>query len=685
MAKNDLVLLDGILDEYLSKGLPSNKTDEVFEYFATEQILKDYAFTKEQILSGSVDGRNDGGIDEFFVLVNGHLAERIPEDYWPKSNAELEVYIITCKHDASFKQAPITTMIPSLMELFDFTIPSANLTASYNEHLLRKRDLLISTYRRLATALVKFNMNIVYSCRGDEIIESNIQTKANQAETICQEFFSDCTATFSFWGNSKLLAKYREQPNNTLELKYEHCINQDGQYIVLAKLRDYCKFISDSKGNLNRHLFDSNVRDYLGLNPVNIDILKSLKEAEGPNFWWMNNGITIIGTHAHIVGSGIPIQNVQIVNGLQTSESIFSYFKEGGGETEQRSLLVKILITNDTNTRNAIIYATNNQTNVNVTALRATDKIQQDIEDALKLHGIYYNRRTNHYKNQGMPEGAIIDPLALAAGYVCLMYKNPYKATSIKQRFMRDDLKYEQVFSPTTDLNVWYPIAFLLKKTDLLLEELKPNVGPKSARFLKNYRHIVMFITVSRLMGTFAFGEKQLIAFDLDTYTREELQATIADLNEVNPNCFNATKKLSAAFYTASFRHVADKYNIKAIQAIEAKNREMWSGEIMLSSYALTEKIIEKVFTALPKQPWPAKIHKQVAENLKLREMVVSNAISYLIYIGRLCDQVYGYVFDSDGNIVAEGEHFGHSEEDARKKLEDQKSTREQKFGVNSF
>lgn len=446
MAKNDLILLDGILDEYLAKGFPSNKADEVFEYLATEQILKDYAFTKEQLLSGSVDGRNDGGIDEFFVLVNGHLAERIPEDYWPKSNAELEVYIITCKHDDSFKQAPITTMIPSLMELLDFTIPSTNLKVSYNEPLLRKRELLISTYRRLATALVSFSINIVYACRGDEVIETNIQTKADQAETICQEFFSDCAATFAFWGNHKLLAKYREQPNSTLELKYEHCINQDGQYVVLTKLSDYFKFITDANGNLNRHLFDSNVRDYLGLNPVNVDILTSLKEDEGPNFWWMNNGITIIGTHAHIVGSSIPIQNVQIVNGLQTSESLFNYFKEGGDDAGQRSVLLKILITNDTNTRNAIIYATNNQTNVNVTALRATDKIQQDIEDALKLHEIYYNRRTNYYKNRGVPESAIIDPLTLAAGYICLVYKSPYKATSLKQRFMRNDRKYERVF-----------------------------------------------------------------------------------------------------------------------------------------------------------------------------------------------------------------------------------------------
>ena len=108
MAKNDLVLLDSIIDEYIQNKRPSENCGEVFEFFATEQILKNYAFSEQQILSGSVDGRNDGGIDEFFVLVNGHLAEGIPEEFWPKSNSELEVYIITCKHDDSFSTINFT-------------------------------------------------------------------------------------------------------------------------------------------------------------------------------------------------------------------------------------------------------------------------------------------------------------------------------------------------------------------------------------------------------------------------------------------------------------------------------------------------------------------------------------------------------------------------------------------------
>ena len=66
--------------------------------------------------------------------------------------------------------------------------------------------------------------------------------------------------------------------------------------MVLAKLIDYYDFIIDSDENLNRRIFDSNVRDYLGLNPVNADIMKSLADSDNPEFWWFNNGITIIVT-----------------------------------------------------------------------------------------------------------------------------------------------------------------------------------------------------------------------------------------------------------------------------------------------------------------------------------------------------------------------------------------------------
>lgn len=680
MARNDLFLLDGILDRYITEGIPSQKPDEVFEYFATEQILKDYAFSSDQLLSGSVDGRNDGGIDEFFVLVNGHLAENIPPHFWPKSNAELEVYLITCKHDSSFKQAPINTMIPSLIDLMDFSIPSANLTTSYNELVLKKRDLFISTYRRLASCLEKFDIHIVYACRGDEVIEENIQSKADQAVSICQEPFRDCTAIFSFWGCEKLLTRYREQPKHTLELKYEQCINQDGQYVVLSTLSDYCNFISDSKGNLNKHLFDSNVRDYLGLNPVNTDILTSLKTKDGPNFWWLNNGITIIGSQAHIVGNLIYIENVQIVNGLQTSETIFNYFTQAQPVQDQRSVLIKILISNNPETNTSIIYATNNQTNVNVPALRATDKIQHDIEEVLKAHGFYYERRTNYYKNLGIPEKLIVSPLSLASGYVSLIYKNPYRAASLKQKFMRDNKKYEKIFSEKSDLRVWVSIATLIKGIDDLLIQLRPqlNIGKNTVRFLKNYRQIILFITLSRLMGTFAFTEKDLIEFNTDLLTEDEVKKTLSDLQEIDDKCFS--NKISRSFYATCCIYTSKKYGVIALQAIRKKNLELWSGAMFLSSYNLSEELVENVFHELPPQPWPTNIHQQIAKKLGVTGIIVSNAISYLIYTERVNAQVYGYVFDPEGKIVSESDHYDHTEAEARAKLKEQLSFYERKF-----
>ncbi len=680
MAKNDLILLDGILEGYISRQLPSVDPGEVFEFFSVEQILKDFAFNQNQILSGNVDGHNDGGIDQFFIMVNGHLAEEIPDNFWPKTNAELEVYIITCKHDDSFKQAPITTMIPSLIQLLDFGIPSKDIEDSYNDKLIKKRNLLISTYKRLASALVKFDVHIVYACRGDEIIEPNIQAKADQAKTICQDSFSECTSSFEFWGNKKLLEKYRVRAKRTFDLNYEQCLNQNGQYVLLTKINDYYNFITDEAGKLNKKLFDANVRDFLGLNPVNLDILTSLSNLAGPNFWWLNNGITIIGSKAVIVGNSITIEDVKIVNGLQTSESIYNYLSEHKDNVDNRSLLVKIIITDDIDTCKSIIYATNNQTNVNVTALRATDEIQCNIEDILKANGIYYERRTNYYQNQGISEDLIITPLSLAAGYMCLIYKNPNGAASLKQKFMRNNEKYERIFSPKVNLNLWVSIARLIKLNDKYLNELKPYVGKNTVRFLKTYRHVVLFLTMSRLLKSFAFQQDAIIRFDTNLYSKYEVQTTINDLLEIDDECFNKIHKLSSSFFIQACDHVAKKYSIKDVKAIAAIRNRLWPKSTNLKSNKLSETIVDSVFEKLPPQPWPPKIHLQVANELGLQEITVSNAIAYLIFTGKLNYQIYGYVFDAEEKLVAEGEHFGHSELEARAKMEKQRRMYESKF-----
>lgn len=56
-------------------------------------------------------------------------------------------------------------------------------------------------------------------------------------------------------------------------------------------------------------------------------------------------------------------------------------------------------------------------------SLRATDKIQEDIEDILRKEDLYYERRVNYYSNQGIPISQIYSPLYLAKGYMVLSRK----------------------------------------------------------------------------------------------------------------------------------------------------------------------------------------------------------------------------------------------------------------------
>jgi AIPR protein len=164
------------------------------------------------------------------------------------------------------------------------------------------------------------------------------------------------------------------------------CIaRESGSYVALTRLDDYYRFVTDENGNLRRYLFESNVRDYLGENRVNEDIGTSLKEAEGPEFWWLNNGITLLVTAAIAVGKVLQLHDVQIVNGLQTTETIFRHFSSGNIASAERGLLVKVVVSSDPVVRDQIIRATNNQSSVEAASLHATDKLQRDIEEVLSL------------------------------------------------------------------------------------------------------------------------------------------------------------------------------------------------------------------------------------------------------------------------------------------------------------
>lgn len=656
MAKNDKILIDGIVDERVELKIPSDKRDEVFEYFVFEQLLKDYDLSNDELAFGNVDGKGDGGIDGFFVFVNGHLLTDIEKFIWPKSGTTLEVWIITCKHHDTFKQAPLDNLVASAIELFDFSIESSNLKGEYSDELKNVREIFKTAYKKTSPKLTSYKIMFCYASRGNTSeVGDSIVSRANQLKQIASESFANCVSDFVFIGSSELVDLNRKQPNFTLELPFSDYLSSGETYIVLAQLKDYFNFITDNQ-KLRRYLFDSNVRDFMGMNRVNEDIRNTLLNNSSPDFWWLNNGVTILATKAQIVGKSIQIQDIQIVNGLQTSESIFRYFSNGGVDANSRSVLIKVIVTNSPENRDEIIRATNNQTIVELSALHATDKIQRDIEEALKLNDFYYERRTNYYKNQGITPDKIVTPLYIASGFVSLILKSPEQASNLKSKFMRNEESYNKVFSNKTDLKIWHKIAAILKQTDKFLETKRPSANSSSENFLKFRRQFLSFLTISKITGSFNFNTSDIINFDLSKLTIQEFESSWKLLKENLPTQFAKSKIKRGTFLsiceTLSKENSVTGYDrlqsTLSKPSIEYKRPQFEQKKISVSA-----DFIEQVNLLLPQQPWKPGTHREVASKLNCSDAEIYAATTELIIQGRRLKQKDGILYNLQGDVVA--------------------------------
>jgi hypothetical protein len=653
MAKNDVVLLDAILEERKSAEFPSNDPGEVFEYFAFEQILKDYDLSPDELTVGWTDGRDDGGIDGLYIFVNGNPLIDPEAFVWPRSNASIEVWLLTCRRHATFQQAVVDTLLATVPELFDLSLDTRFLAGRYAEAVVNQRQLFHLAYRRLSITRAAVAINVVYASRGDT--SSVGDSVARRAESIVGTFnnlFSSSSVKFRFIGAAELVEAHRRVKRFSLDLPFvEHLATGHDSYVLLVRLADYCRFVTDENGSLRRYLFDSNVRDYLGSNRVNLDIAASLVDANAPDFWWLNNGVTILATNATVPGKTIQLQDIQIVNGLQTTETIFRHFQHRPVTSSDRTVLVKIIVSTDPLVRDRIIRATNNQSSVEVAALHATDKIQRDIEAMLERHEWFYERRKNYFRNIGKPEGRIITPLYLASAVVAIVMKNAPLASNLRSRFMRNATSYEKVFSELFPADLWPALVGIYKQVDRALIGNSASRRMSSERFMRTWRGLIAFIAVARLSGTFLYNQDQIIGLDPNRLTQElveDIWRAIVDSGKEGARLKRPTHELVLACYA----ECAERFHIEGPQyfrPLDFANDERQKP----THIDLTDELVNRVHELLPRQPWKMGAHREVAMQLEVLPEQVSAAIQRLISDGRRYEQRHGVVYGPNGEVVA--------------------------------
>lgn len=526
MNPNDKIILDQILEQQRQERAPTASKSDFFEMFVAEQALKDHDLAYEELEAGLTGSGGDGGIDGIYVLVNGEMAQEDIDLTLLKKNVLIEVVIIQAKLAESFKEGTIEKMTATSEDIFDLGKDLEPLKSAYNDGLRSAAEIFHMVYKGLAAKFPTLRFRFIYASTGSEV-HPNVSRKAKLLGEKIQGFFSNAEYEFKFFGASDLLALARRQPPTSYELALsETPISSAGEvgYICLVRIRDYDKFIRDEAGQLRRSLFEANVRDYQGSTAVNEEIAQSLRVKGGEDFWWLNNGITIVAGKATQSGKALTLEDPQIVNGLQTSTVIFRYFSEANTEGDERNVLVRVIVPTKAESRDRVIKATNSQTNIPPASLRATDKIHRDIEEYLRNFGLYYDRRKNFHKNEGRPLEKIVGIPLMAQAVMAVLLQRPDDARARPSSLLKKDADYELVFSTELPINIYWICAYIVKRIDSLLR----TETDLDARERNNIRFYIAMRVAALASGKSSPSATDLAAIDVGNITDDDIRGSIA-------------------------------------------------------------------------------------------------------------------------------------------------------------
>ena len=527
MASNDQEILMSVLAQRRGQVAPNVSDQDYFEIFCAEQILKSFALTYEELLAGVVNGEHDGGVDSAYCFVNGEVVHEDFDCTFLKRDVRIELHIIQSKTSAGFSESSINSLISSTRHLLKLDEDYDALT-QYNLLVKAVFDNFRQAYRALASTFPNLTIHYHYASRvADLHIHDNLDRKAEELVGVAQGLFPDASVEFNFLGARRLLELARRRPRTTHDLRVVKNLSDVNGYIVLSRLDEYTRFLRDTTGGFRAELFESNVRDFQGNTEVNAEINNTLRNEREIDFWWMNNGVTILASRATLTGDTLTIENPQVVNGLQTSTQIEKHCL--AGSEDDRKVMVKIVSSENEETRDKIIKATNRQNPIQSATLRATDKIQRDIEAALKSVGLFYDRRKNYYKNQDKPLDKIVSIPLMAQALMSVMLGRPDAARARPSSLIKKEEDYRSVFSEDLPIRVYTTTAELIRRIDSVLKtkgELRP-------RDRTNIRFYVLYWVTAMLVKRTSPKPKQIAEIEVKTLEDEVVERAVDDVRSL--------------------------------------------------------------------------------------------------------------------------------------------------------
>lgn len=532
MNSNSTVLLDAHLAQIKQEQAPDLADQEFFEIFSVQQLLKNADLSIDEIKESITDGTKDGGIDAFFLFIDGvYISNVDEEDVRVKKSSLFEVYLIQSSTEQGFKERKVNSIKISSNLIFNLSKQDGDLETRFNSTLYEKSIQFRKLYMKNTTLFPELKVNIFYINKSPKKPNRELFDLSRSIENDLGELFKNqFSCEFNFIDVDKLWELTCKDQKQTFEFTAsENPISTSERDVMcFVKLREFYNFVTEDD-KIIYFLFESNVRDYHGNVEVNKNIRNTLDAGDQSkeDFWWLNNGVTIVCTEFKCTGPKLTIESPRIVNGLQTSHVVFDYFSNSQNKlTDNRNILIRIINPEDENSRDRIIKATNSQTTIPPAQLRATDDIQKDIEKFFKANDLYYDRRKNFYRNQGKPLNKIIGIAPLAQAVHAILFEKPHESRAKPSSLIKKDEIYKQIFNETYDLNIYLNCARIMMEVEQFMKQEESKSYSKDLKY-----HLALYATCKKV------GKSKIVVSDLaipntPAFEESELKDSIKELND---------------------------------------------------------------------------------------------------------------------------------------------------------
>ena len=271
------------------------------------------------------DGSGDGGIDIAFLSRKDDVAnpDDMAGDTW---------YLVQSKYGKAFQGAQ--TLFTETQKVFDTLEGKRNNLSSLAEGLLTQLTTFLSqSSNQDKIVLVFATVDPLDEGQKKTLQDLRAMGKSRLENMYDAEFNAEAISVATIYEQS---VDEAETPPLKVGIHLNDNIDIEDLWVGPVKLMDIYGFMKEYRAkteDLNR-LYDKNVRRFLGARgKINQGIQKTLKNTP-EHFGLYNNGITIVVNGFHKGGSVTELIEPYVVNGCQTTRSIWEVFHqklESGG------------------------------------------------------------------------------------------------------------------------------------------------------------------------------------------------------------------------------------------------------------------------------------------------------------------------------------------------------------------